>query len=129
MSQKIIHPKDEIIVRRGDLYHVELDGSRGGEKQGDRPVLVVQTNEEIGYGDTTIVAPLTSQRDPTNLGPTEVFIPSNGTTNLPKDSVAQISQLRAIDAMDRLKNTGYGWVSDDVIQQVDVALKRALALE
>ena len=47
-------------VRRGDIYHADLDPVFGSEQGGYRPVLVIQNNIGNKYSPTVIVAAITS---------------------------------------------------------------------
>ena len=46
-------------VRRGDIYHADLDPVFGSEQGGYRPVLVIQNNIGNQYSPTVIVAAIT----------------------------------------------------------------------
>lgn len=48
-------------VRRGDIYHADLDPVFGSEQGGYRPVLVIQNNIGNKYSPTVIVAAITSK--------------------------------------------------------------------
>ena len=47
-------------VKRGDIYHADLDPVFGSEQGGYRPVLVIQNNIGNKYSPTVIVAAITS---------------------------------------------------------------------
>jgi mRNA interferase MazF len=51
-------------VRRGDVYLVDLDPTRGGEIRKTRPCTVVSPDELNAYLRTFIVAPLTTGGHP-----------------------------------------------------------------
>ena len=51
-------------VRRGDVFLVNLDPTRGGEIQKTRPCVVVSPDELNSYLRTFIVAPLTTGGHP-----------------------------------------------------------------
>jgi len=52
------------ILRRGDVFLVNLDPTRGGEIQKTRPCVVVSPDELNDHLRTFIVAPLTTGRHP-----------------------------------------------------------------
>jgi len=52
------------IVRRGDVFLVNLDPTRGGEIQKTRPCVVVSPDELNDHLRTFIVAPLTTGSHP-----------------------------------------------------------------
>ena len=60
-------------VRRGDIYHADLDPVFGSEQGGYRPVLVIQNNIGNKYSPTVIVAAITS-KEKMKL-PTHIAIP------------------------------------------------------
>lgn len=83
----------EKYIRRGEIYHADLDPVIGSEQGGYRPVVILQNNRGNYYSPTVIVAPITS-RPKTKL-PTHV--PLKAMKGLEKDSVVLLEQLRTID--------------------------------
>jgi len=83
------------VVKRGDVYIVELDPTRGSELKKTRPAVIIQNDVDNRYSPVTIIAPITSKFD-TKLYPTEVLIkPPEGGLRI--ESVALLNQLRAVD--------------------------------
>ena len=80
-------------VKRGDIYHADLDPVFGSEQGGYRPVLVIQNNIGNKYSPTVIVAAITS-KEKMKL-PTHIAVPEM--EGLEKDSVVLLEQLRTID--------------------------------
>ena len=60
-------------VKRGDIYHADLDPVFGSEQGGYRPVLVIQNNIGNQYSPTVIVAAITS-KEKMKL-PTHIAVP------------------------------------------------------
>ena len=82
-------------VRRGEVYLVELDPTRGSEIKKTRPAVIVQNDVDNRYSPITIVAPITSKFD-AKLYPTEVLLkPPEG--GLRTDSVVLLNQIRSVD--------------------------------
>jgi mRNA interferase MazF len=82
-------------VKRGDVYLVELDPTRGSEIKKTRPAVIIQNDIDNRYSPITVIAPITSKFD-TQLYPTEVLVkPPEGGLRL--ESVVLLNQLRAID--------------------------------
>jgi mRNA interferase MazF len=52
----------ESAVRRGEVYLVDLDPTRGGEIQKTRPGVIISPDELNAHLRTFIIAPLTSGR-------------------------------------------------------------------
>lgn len=83
------------VVRRGEVYFVELDPTRGSEIKKHRPAVVIQNDVDNQYSPITIIAPISSKFD-TELYPTEILVkPPEG--GLRTESVVVLNQLRAID--------------------------------
>ena len=61
-------------IRRGDIYHADLNPVFGSEQGGYRPVLVIQNNRGNTHSPTVIVATITSK--PKTKLPTHVPIPA-----------------------------------------------------
>ena len=112
--------RDDIL--RGDIYYADLSPSQGSEQGGCRPVVILQNDVGNKYSPTTIVAPITSRLGKKQL-PTHITFNGCG---LPKDSVILMEQIRTIDK-GRLKQR-MGWVSSEVMEQIDQAMKISLGL-
>lgn len=82
-------------ISRGDVYYADLNPVIGSEQGGVRPVLIIQNDIGNKYSPTVIVAAITSKIDKAKL-PTHVEI-SVESTNLEKDSVILLEQIRTID--------------------------------
>ena len=77
-------------IKRGDIYHADLNPIFGSEQGGYRPVLIIQNNIGNKYSPTVIVAAITSQ--PKTKLPTHV--PLQGIDGLEKHSVVLLEQDR-----------------------------------
>jgi mRNA interferase MazF len=112
-------------MTRGDIWWADLGVPLGSEPGFRRPVLIVQDN---AFNDskinTIMVAALT-----TNLtlatAPGNIFL-SKGESQLPRDSVINISQLAALDRTRFLKKAGR--LSHALMDDVDGSLKLVLGL-
>ena len=85
-----------MVIAQGEIWWADLPAPAGSEPGFRRPVLIVQSDDfNRTRLRTTICVPLTS-----NLAWAEaagnVLLPANA-TGLPKDSVANVSQVTAID--------------------------------
>lgn len=128
MSKRVLRPGQDFNIRRGDILEVVLEGAQGIEKRGKRPALVVQTNREVGYEGSVIVAPITSQPDQDNLNESEVSVPATDETGLDCTSTVQVNQLRTVDIDERVTDI-YGWVEGDPLERVDAALAYTLDID
>lgn len=74
----------------------------------------------------TIVAPFTTQYDPTDIYPFEVELSADETA-LAEDSVADLSQIRVVDIETRIQQR-IGTVPPLKMAQIDTAIKNSLGL-
>jgi mRNA interferase MazF len=84
-------------MRRGEIFEVDLNPTRGSEQQGRRPCVIVQRNVPQEYDERnpmTIIVPLTDAngKPPTLLCP---FV-AQGIAGTTKDSRILCQQVRAI---------------------------------
>lgn len=85
-----------MVIAQGDVWWADLAEPRGSEPGFRRPVLVVQSDSFNRSALSTVVCvPLTSNLK-WALAPGNVELRSKE-TGLPKDSVANVSQLVAVD--------------------------------
>ncbi len=77
------------IVRRGDVFLVQLDPTRGGEIRRSRPCVVVSPDDLNAHVRTVIVAPLTKGG---HAYPFRVPCRFGG-----KDGFVVVDQVRAVD--------------------------------
>ena len=114
-----------MLLKRGDLFWVNLNPVKGSEQAGRRPVLVLQNDIGNEHAQTTIIAPLTTTKF-IKVYPTNVFF-SKGTVGLRFDSTVLLSQIRVIDKT-RLESK-IGHISEKYIEKVEAALKISLSLK
>ncbi len=112
------------MVRRGDLFWVNLDPVKGSEQAGRRPVLIIQNNISNEYAQTVIAAPLTTRVSKKEY-PTSVLVP-RGIGELKADSTVLLSQIRVLDKS-RLEQR-IGHLPATYMFKVDMAIKNSLAL-
>jgi mRNA interferase MazF len=115
-------------MRRGDVYLVDYESARDGERNGARPAVIVSNDganasvERTGRGVITLV-PLTSGTS--RVHPFQVFLPA-GECGLPKDSKVRCEQVRALPPGRLLRRIGA--VSRQRMAEIDTALRRHLSL-
>lgn len=113
-----------MLIRRGDVFYVDLDPTKGSEQAGTRPVLVIQNDTGNEYAPTVIIAPFAtksfSKRYPVNVN-----VPK-GTAGLKEDSTALLSQIRTIDKSRLERKVGH--LPSSLMQEVDKAIKNSLGL-
>lgn len=104
------------MIRKGEIYYINITDAIGSEQSGTRPVLVIQNNVGNKYSPTTIVAFITSQ-DKAEL-PTHVTLDEY--CGLSKKSMVMLEQVRTIDKT-RLKEK-IGQCSKQTIECVNRAI-------
>ena len=114
-----------MVVERGDLWWADLGEPDGAEPGFRRPVLVVQAEAfNRSRLQTTICVVLTSTLRLVDA-PGNVLLPAKA-TGLPKDSVANVSQLITIDR-DFLTEKA-GRLRGQLLKDVESGLRLVLAL-
>lgn len=112
------------MMKRGDVYYADLSPVIGSEQGGTRPVLILQNNIGNKYSPTVIVAAITSKIGK-SMVPTHVSIGKD--TVLTGDSAALLEQIRTIDKQRLIDKVTH--LDDDLMREVDIALKISLGLE
>jgi mRNA interferase MazF len=87
-----------VVVKRFDVYLVNLDPTVGAEIQKTRPCLVISPDEMNAYIKTTIVSPMTTRA---RGYPTRVACRFEG-----KDAQIALDQLRTVDTSRLVKRLG-----------------------
>ena len=111
-------------IRRGDVVVVRLDPTRGAEKRGTRPCLVVQNDMGNRHSPLTIVVPVTDAAGK-RVYPFQALL-HKGEGGLKKGSIAACDQVRVI-ARTRI-TAHWGSLPPARMAEVDQALRRSLAL-
>ena len=111
-------------IKRGDIFFVDLDPTKGSEQAGKRPVLVIQNNAGNEYAPTVIVAPLTTIAFSKHY-PVNVHV-SKELAGLKQDSTILLSQIRVIDKTRLEKKLGH--LPAEFMFRVNGAIKVSLAL-
>ena len=83
--------------RRGEVWRVELEPTRGSEQDKTRPV-VVMSSDDIGRPTVFICVPITGFQTAHALLDWYVLVAPNSINGLIKLSSADASQVRALDA-------------------------------
>lgn len=113
-----------VTPKRGDIFWVNLDPTRGTEIRKKRPVIVVSNNAaNLRYHQVTIV-PLTSQQTH-QVEPFQVFI-DHKESGLSKNSKALAEQIRTVSKLRLSQRIGH--VSEEIMEQMAQAIKIHLAL-
>lgn len=105
-------------------FFIDLEPVKGSEQGKVRSCLVIQNNVGNKHSSTTIISAITSKGDESY--PFLVKI-DKGTANLLMDRYIQLNQIRTISKERIVKKIGS--LSNDLMNRVDFALKKSLALE
>lgn len=114
----------ECEVKRGDIFLADLDPGVGSEQLGIRPCVIVQNDIGNHFSSTTIVAPVTSR--PKKRLPTHVPIKIQ-LREIPRDSIALLEQIRAIDKRRLLVYIGH--TDKKTMSRIDAATECSLGLD
>jgi len=116
----------EKSVERGQVWWADLGPKRGSQPAFRHPVLVVQRDEvNRSRINTVVVCVLTSNTRLARAPGTTLL--TKRQTGLPKDSVANVSQILSLNK-DELETVA-GAVPERVMQKVDAGLRWFLRLE
>jgi len=109
------------LIRRGEIYWVDLPDKKGRELKELHPCLVVSNDKQNTFSPLIIVTPLTSLKDGDQAFPFQVLI------SLKKPSVILIDQIQTID---REKFKGkIGKLSAELMEEVEKKLHTVLDLK
>ena len=106
------------MIKRGDVYWVNLNPIEGSEIGKTRPAVVISNDINNELADTITILPITSSVE--KIYPFEVFIP-RGMANIPGDSKTKANQIRTVDKK-RIKNL-IGTVPDTILKEIERAVK------
>ncbi|HEY5714125.1 MAG TPA: type II toxin-antitoxin system PemK/MazF family toxin [Candidatus Gracilibacteria bacterium] len=110
-------------VKRGEIYMVSFDPSRGSEQSGTRPAIIIQNNIGNLYANTTIIAALSTR---ISDYPQNVIIEPSKENGLPKKSCAKLDQILTISQQRLSKKLGQ--LTSEEMLKVNTALKLSLEL-
>jgi len=111
------------LIRRGDIYRVNLEPTRDSEAGEVRPCVVVTNNIANQENPILVILPLTSNIE--RIYPFQVLLPLER-TGLEKDSKVQVEQIRALSV--RRFGERLGFVPEDLMAKIDERIKLHLAL-
>lgn len=112
-------------MRRGELWWTELPEPVASEPGYRRPVLIVQSDDFNRSHIHTVIAVVLTTNLRLAAAPGNVLLPA-GKTGLPKDSVANVSQIITVDRSFLTEQVGR--VDDRVMRLVEDGIRTVLAL-
>lgn len=116
-----------MILTRGMIINVNLNPTLGSETGKIRPCIIVTNNIYNQRVPVIQVVPITNWTEKKARIKTNIEINSTVINNLDKKSIADCLQTRPIDYNSRFVSFR-GELENDLIQQIDTALKIVFAL-
>lgn len=113
------------MIQRGDIWWASLPEPLGSEPGGRRTILVVQADSFNESLIQTILAVILTSNLMREHAPGNVLLRSHQ-TGLPKDSVANVSQVATVDR--RFLTERVGRLSSALLHRVDEGLRLVLDL-
>lgn len=110
-------------IKRGEIYWIDWNPSRGSEQSGLRPALVIQNDIGNKFSSTTIVAALTTAIEKSYPFLVKITAKESG---LPKDSTVNLATIMTIDKT-RLAGK-CGELSEAKMSEVNEAIGASLSL-
>ncbi len=114
-----------MVIQRGDLWWATLPEPLGSEPGFRRPVLIIQSDDFNRSRINTVIALVITSNTRLADAPGNVFLPRQ-TTGLPKDSVANVSQVITLDKSFLTERVSA--LPLKLLQQVETGLRLVLSL-
>ena len=113
------------MIKRGDIWWTDLPEPRGSEPGFKRPVVIVQSDDFNRSRIQTVLSLVLSSNLRLAEAPGNVLLDKRH-TGLPKDSVANVSQVITLDKGFLYEKAGE--VQPRLFKQIETGLKLALGL-
>ncbi len=110
---------------RGEIWWATLPRPVGSEPGYRRPVLIVQSNDFTRSRIATVIIVILTSNTKLAEAPGNVFL-SRNVTGLPRDSVANVSQVATIDKSFLTERVGV--LTPDLFKQVEDGLRLVISL-
>ncbi len=110
---------------RGEIWWANLPDPVGSEPGYRRPVLIVQDDTFTQSRISTIIVVIITSNIRLSESPGNVLLPSQA-TGLPKDSVANVSQILTVDKTFLVERAGS--LPEYLLEEVDSGLRTVLYL-
>jgi mRNA interferase MazF len=114
-----------VVIERGEVWWADLGEPDGSEPGYRRPVVIVQSEAFNRSRLRTVIAVVLMTNVRLVEAPGNVLLPAKA-TGLPKDSVANVSQIITVDRDFLLERAGR--IRGQLLQDVDKGLRLVLAL-
>ena len=114
-----------MVIERGDVWWADLGEPDGSEPGYRRPLVIVQSDAFNRSRLRTVIAVVLMSNIRLVEAPGNVLLPAKA-TGLPRDSVANVSQVMTVDRDFLLERAGR--IRGQLLQDVDKGLRLVLAL-
>jgi mRNA interferase MazF len=114
-----------MVIQRGEIWWATLSDPFGSEPGYRRPLLIIQGNEFNASRISTVIAIVITSNLKLARAPGNVLLPKK-VTGLPKDSVANVSQIITIDKNYLTERVGR--ISATFLAQIEIGLRLVLDL-
>lgn len=115
------------MIRRGEIYWVDLGRPRGSAPAKRRPVLVVQADAYNASGLRTALAIVITSNTSNATMPGNVFVPAS-VSGLPRDSSVNVTAFVTLDRSDLEDTAAVGQLPGYLMDDVDGGLRLVLNL-
>jgi mRNA interferase MazF len=114
------------VIRRGQVWWVDFAEPRGSEPGFRHPALVLQRDEVTASRISTVVVCVLTSNRALSAAPGNTLLPKKA-TGLPRDSVANASQIATVDKDDLVERAGT--VSPSLMREIAGGIRWFLDLE
>jgi mRNA interferase MazF len=114
------------LIRRGQVWWVDFGEPRGSEPAFRHPALVIQRDEATASRLSTVVVCVLTSNRALSAAPGNTLLPRK-VTGLPRDSVANASQIATIDKEDLIDQAGT--VPPRLMREIERGIRWFLDLE
>ena len=116
-----------MVIRRGEIYFVNLNPVKGREQAGQRPVLVLSI-DEINRLPLVVTVVVGTKGDNISRDYSTNVRLSPAESNLPIETVFLCFQIRSLDPK-RFSAKPVGMVTDEVLEKIETAVCYCLGLQ
>lgn len=102
------------MVKKWEIYFLNLDPIQGSEQRGIRPVLVISNDAVNAHLPLFTCIPFSSVKPGAKIYPTEIFL-NQAQSGLPKDSVLMLQQIRTVSTT-RISGNKISEINDPILQ-------------
>ena len=113
-----------MVIKRGDVFLVQLDPVVGSEQGGFRPVVIIQNDIGNQYSPVVIVAPLTTKKF-NQVYPTNVPVTAKE-SGLKHNSTILLNQIKTLDKSRLVKKLIH--LKPSIMKKADQAIVISLGL-